>query len=274
MSKETFFDPNEVKQSPFSILGKKIGNKIGNKKPLWIALGATFVVLAIVMNSACHCFDKKAGLSSSDSYNGHEYVDLGLPSGTLWATCNVGAGKPEAYGDYFAWGETQTKNTYNGDTYQYCNGTFMISLDVDGPIITKYCNDSKYGFNGFTDNLTTLLPEDDAAVAKWGSGWYTPSKAQWDELLANTTNKWVTQNGVAGRFFTSKKNGQTLFLPAAGFRMDRELYNTGSIGIYWSRSLDTDATYNAWHLYLYSDGCGIICDGRGSGLSVRPVHEK
>ena len=81
----------------------------------------------------------------------HEYVDLGLPSGLLWATCNVGADTPEAYGDYFAWGETEPKNTYNLSTYQYANGTF------DDPQLTKYCNNPSYGYNGFTDNLTTLL---------------------------------------------------------------------------------------------------------------------
>lgn len=90
----------------------------------------------------------------------HDYVDLGLPSGLLWATCNVGANAPEECGDYFAWGETQPKTTYNWSTYQYANGTSW-----DDPQLTKYCNKSSYGYNGFIDNLITLLPEDDAAAA-------------------------------------------------------------------------------------------------------------
>ena len=103
--------------------------------------------------------------SASGTVNGHEYVDLGLPSGTLWATCNIGANTPEEYGDYFAWGETQTKDTYSWSTYQYANGTFW-----QDPQLTKYCTDANYGYNGFTDNLTTLQASDDPATANWGSG--------------------------------------------------------------------------------------------------------
>ena len=128
-----------------------------------------------------------AGLTNANAQDNHTYVDLGLPSGTLWATCNVGANFPEEYGDYFAWGETQPKDTYNWSTYKYANG------DYDK--LTKYCNRSDYGNNGFTDNLTALQTGDDPATANWGSGWRRPSKAQWDELLANTTNQWTAKNG-------------------------------------------------------------------------------
>lgn len=148
----------------------------------------------------------------------------------MWATCNVGADTPEGYGEYFAWGETQPKSTYNWNTYRYCNG----ALDQ----LTKYCRYSSYGYHGFTDNLTTLLPEDDAATANWGSGWCMPTKAQWEELLQNTTNVWATQNGVNGRLFTAS-NGHSLFLPAAGNRWDGDLNNVGNNGNYWSSSLNT-----------------------------------
>ena len=94
----------------------------------------------------------------SGSNGGHDYVDLGLPSGTLWATCNIGAGTPEGYGDYFAWGDTSPKTTYNWTSYQYCMG--------DGHSFTKYCTDSTYGYNGFVDNLNELWPIDDAALVK------------------------------------------------------------------------------------------------------------
>ena len=202
------------------------------------------------------------------SHNGHEYVDLGLPSGTLWATCNVGASKPEQYGDYYAWGETKTKSVYNCETYKYVNG--------NSKKLTKYCNKSEYGDNGFTDKLTTLQSGDDPAT-NWGSGWRTPSKTQWDELLQNTTNKWTRQNGVHGRLFTSKKNGQSVFLPAAGKRHDSELVLAGIGGYYWSRSLAMYHPCNALLLGFESDHCrmfGWDCFIRVIGLSVRPVREK
>ena len=207
---------------------------------------------------------KAVQISVSGSANGHDYVDLGLPSGTLWATCNVGASSPEGYGNYYAWGETSTKSTYNWDAYKYANGNYDK--------LTKYCDKSDYGNNGFTDNLTTLLPEDDVATANWGSGWRTPSKTQWDELLENTTSKWTRQNGKKGRLFTSKKNGQTLFLPAAGYRYDGSLYYAGSDGHYWSSPLYTDSPYYAWRLRFNSDFCTMGSHYRDYGRSVRPVR--
>lgn len=204
--------------------------------------------------------------------DGHEYVDLGLPSGTLWATCNIGADKPEVYGYYFAWGEIQPKTEYDGDTYKY--GKRKKRLFGDDLYYTKYCNKSSYGYNGFTDNLITLESSDDAATAYWGSGWQTPSKAQWDELLANTTNQWTTKNGMEGRQLTSKKNGQTLFLPAAGYRHYSRLNDAGGLGNYWSSSLNTDYPDRAWYLYFSSHYYFFINDNgnRYNGHSVRPVR--
>ena len=195
---------------------------------------------------------------------GHEYVDLGLPSGLLWATCNVGADNPEDYGDYFAWGETQPKDYYNWSTYQYCNGS--------NTTLTKYCNNSSYGYNGFVDNQTTLFPEDDAATANWGSGWRMPTKEEWQELYNNTTVTWTTQNGVNGRLFTAS-NGNGLFLPAAGFRGNSSLSNAGSKGYYRSSSLDTDLPFNAWLLYFNSGSTYVGYNYRFGGFSVRPVLE-
>ena len=177
-------------------------------------------------------FTTKENGGGGGSYNGHEYVDLGLPSGTLWATCNVGANAPEEYGDYFAWGETQPKEVYTWYTYQYC-------MDGSSTSLTKYCNNAYLGYSGFTDNLTTLLPEDDAATANWGNGWRMPTKEEWLELFYNTTNIWTTQNGVNGRLFTAP-NGNRVFLPATGYRCNGDLNYAGSDGNYWSNSLDTD----------------------------------
>ena len=192
-----------------------------------------------------------------------EWVDLGLPSGLLWATCNLGANSPEEYGNYYAWGETTTKDVYEWSTYTYCNGS-------DGQL-TKYCSNSSFGYNGFTDNLTTLEAMDDAATVVLGNGARTPTETEWEELMANTTSEWTTLNSVNGRKFTAS-NGNTLFLPAAGCRYDTELYNAGSYGYYWSSSLFTG---NPNHARLYgsdSDHQGMDLTTRDGGLTVRAVR--
>ena len=193
----------------------------------------------------------------------HTYVDLGLPSGTLWAISNVGAEMPEAYGYYFAWGETAPKTTYNWSTYRYCNGDYHQ--------LTKYCSNASYGYNGFTDNLTILQAGDDAATVNWGDGWRTPTYDEWDELIAYCTQTWTTRNGVNGRLFTAP-NGNSLFLPAAGHRYDGGLNGVGSYGDYWSSTLDTDNPYDAWYFYFDSGGYGMSYYGRYYGRSVRPVR--
>ena len=204
--------------------------------------------------------------TESDGSGGHEYVDLGLPSGILWATCNVGASTPEGYGDYFAWGETQPKEEYSWNTYQYCNGNETT--------LTKYCSDSDYGYNGFMDNLTTLLPEDDAATANWGDDWRMPTKVEWQELYNNTTCTWTTQNGVSGRLFTAS-NGNSIFLPSAGFRYVSSAYESGNNGYYWSGTLDADMPYNAWYSSFSSGGYSMgYLYGRSFGRSVRAVHSE
>ena len=194
----------------------------------------------------------------------HEYVDLGLPSGTLWATCNVGASKPEDYGDYFAWGETKKKDVYDWDTYKHAKG----AIDK----LTKYCDKSDYGYNGFADTLTELQPIDDPATANWGNGWYTPKKEQWYELMAHTDREWTTRNGVKGWLFTSRRNGKSLFLPAAGFRNDSSLYLAGSCGYYWLSSLDTDDPNIAWRFYFSSGDFSMYYGDRIYGQSVRAVR--
>ncbi|MBO7572668.1 MAG: InlB B-repeat-containing protein [Bacteroidales bacterium] len=204
------------------------------------------------------------GPASPNTLNGHEFVDLGLPSGLLWATCNVGANTPEEYGDYFAWGETAPKETYSWSTYRYCNGGDGYNT------LTKYCNNAEYGNNGFTDNLTTLEASDDAATANWGAGWRMPTREEMQELFDNCTHEWTTQNGVSGRLFTGP-NGNSIFLAAAGYRVDSGLDNAGSYGLYWSLSLYTGSPYGAWHLYFYSGTYDMNGTYRCLGLSVRPV---
>ncbi len=202
---------------------------------------------------------------TTGTINGHTWVYLGLPSGTLWATTNVGADTPEAYGDYFAWGEIQPQasNEYSWSSYKYANCT------SGSPRLTRYCN--SLGYNGFADTLTVLLPEDDAATANWGNVWRMPTADEIRELCDNCTHNWTTRNEVYGILFTAL-NGNSIFLPAAGSRNDGELYLAGICGRYWSSSLYTDVPFIAWHLDFSSDGYGMesIFD-RVCGLSVRPV---
>ena len=194
----------------------------------------------------------------------HEWVDLGLPSGTLWAMCNVGANSPEEFGDYFAWGETQPKEDYSWNTYKYCMGNYET--------FTKYCSQSSYGYNGFSDTLTELSPEDDAATVNWGSSWQMPSLDQIDELLDNTTSAWIKQDDIQGWLFTAG-NGKTLFLPAAGYRYDMTSSNVhGHGGYYWSRTFDTVNFVSAKFLYFYKGGILRDSCNRQNGLSVRPVR--
>lgn len=224
--------------------------------------------------------------------NGHEYVDLGLPSGTLWATMNVGATKSTDYGDYFAWGETSPyyetgyaqedpqshwktgkSAGYTWSSYKYCNGSYDTQ--------TKYCNYSSYGYNGFTDSKTVLDPEDDAASVNWGGSWRMPTRAEQDELrnTSNCTWTWYDSgntefNGIAGYKVTSKKSGYSgnyIFLPAAGCRLDTYLYGVGSDGYYWSSSLYASYPYYAYYLYFYSGYVNWGNDYRYNGFSVRPV---
>ncbi len=206
----------------------------------------------VVSTDATYSFIVTGDRNLVANFSRHDYVDLGLPSGTLWATCNVGADNPEDYGDYFAWGETQPKSYYDWGTYQY----------YDGNNLTKYTG---------SDGLTILLPEDDAATANWGSDWRMPTEEEWQELYNNTTHTWTTQNGVNGRLFTAS-NGNSLFLPAAGYRGDSSLYYAGSYGGYWSSSLDTDYPGGAWNFYFNSDYYYVDGNGRYYGQSVRGVR--
>ena len=196
--------------------------------------------------------------NNSGTENGHEYVDLGLS--VKWATCNVGASTPEGYGYYFAWGETQPKSTYNWSTYKWCNGSYNKQ--------TKY---NPYSTYGTVDNKTTLDLSDDAARANWGGSWRMPTKAEQDELRNNCTWTWTTQNGVNGYKVTSKSNGNSIFLPAAGARYGSSLYSAGSYGKYWSSSLYTNCPDAAYVLVFLSDNVVLGSFSRDFGQSVRPV---
>ncbi len=194
-----------------------------------------------------------------NNHNGHEYVDLGLPSGLKWATCNVGAIKPEEYGDYFAWGETTPKQSYEESNYKWYKKSFFGGAYK----ITKY-----------KDERESLLEyTDDAARVNWGGSWRMPTRAEYDELRNHCTWEWTTLNGIQGCKVTSKKNGNSIFLPAAGYRNDSSLRNAGSFGNYWSSSLSTNFSYNAYYLSFGSGSVDWIFYKRYDGHSVRPVCE-
>ncbi len=211
--------------------------------------------------------------NEGNSLNGHEYVDLGLPSGTLWATCNVGAVAPEVYGNFFAWGNTALMASFNWTAYRY-------SSDNTSKLL-KYCNQAYDGFNGFTDTLTILKPGDDAATAQWGEGWRMPTKAQWEELFWGTTHTWTKLNEVNGRLFTAS-NGNSIFLPAAGLYCDGtewfcegvEHYAVKVEGHYWSSSLNTGDPISAWVFAFDLDGYGMGNLDRYIGCSIRAVCSK
>ena len=200
-------------------------------------------------------------LTEGEKLNSITYntVDLGLPSGTLWADRNVGAATPEDYGDYFAWGETEPKGYYDWDTYKWCNGSIST--------LTKYCTDSPYGT---VDDKTTLDLEDDAAYVNMGSEWRMPTYAELDELKTKCTWTWTTQNGVYGRKVTGP-NSNSIFLPAAGYRYASDLYFAGSDGLYWSSSLFEYDPNTAYVLDFYSSDYHWGSYFRHNGHSVRAV---
>ncbi len=186
-------------------------------------------------------------------------VDLGLPSGTLWADRNVGADSPEACGDYFAWGEVTPKSEYSWGTYKWCNGSNYTQI--------KYCHDSYYGT---VDNKTTLDLEDDAAYVNMGSEWRMPTTTELQELMDNCTWIRTTQNGVNG-FKVTGKNGNSIFLPAAGYRYHSNLVGVGSDGYYWSSSLD-EYTPDCAYSIDFDSGYYFWCrSGRSYGMAVRAV---
>ena len=195
-------------------------------------------------------------------------VDLGLPSGIKWASCNVGAEKPEDYGNYYAWGEVVPKENYEWSTYKYGIGEQQL---------TKYCNDASYGNSGYKDEKTILDAEDDAAYVNWGHGWRMPTDAEWTELRSNCSwSSPVHKNETVGFEVTSNINGNSIFLPAAGFCSNSISSLNRYCDDYWSSTLYVSNPSYAAYFYAYAWGGNIANSGwpRYRGMSVRPVCEK
>lgn len=183
-------------------------------------------------------------------------IDLGLPSGTKWASCNVGASAPEDYGDYFAWGETTTKDSYTDDN----SVTYGVSY-------------STLQSKGIIDSNGNLTAKYDAATANWGKDWHTPTQTQIRELFNNCEWTWSSKDGVNGYLVTGS-NGNSIFLPAAGYRYGTSLHYAGSDGFYWSSTADEDLSDYAYRLYFFSgDDDWNYYGYRDYGQSVRPVSE-
>ncbi len=216
-----------------------------------VAEGTAKIIVEDVQTNQQFFIDITVGSSSCPNNHHPHLIDLGLPSGTKWACCNIGAQKPEEYGGYFAWGETSEKEYYDWSSYTHCDGSSRTCHDIGKDIAgTQY----------------------DAATANWGSPWVMPSKVQMEELVKNCTSEWTTENGVNGRSFTGP-NGVSIFLPAAGYRQRGDLLSTGACGVYWSSTLGKSDAYDAWDLYFLSGYVETPDDDRGYGLSVRPVRK-
>ena len=219
-------------------------------------LSTVFVLcLGAIAVTSCQKDDGSKG-----SANGHDYVDLGLS--VRWATCNVGATHPVDYGDYYAWGETETKDCYDENTYKYGDGGCST--------LSKYCTNSEYGI---VDNKTTLDPDDDVAHVKWGDQWRIPSSDEIDELLNYCSWTWIAQ-GDSNGYEVTGPNGNSIFLPAVGYRSGTTFCRTDMFGFYWSGSLDSVTPCYSYYIYFSKDFRIHDNFTRYSGLPVRPVLPK
>lgn len=255
----------------------------GNNKFTVTATGlepsTTYYFKSYVQNGMAVKYGAVKSFTTKESTIPGGAVDLGIvmtrTDGTTyklyWAKSNLSdkglCTNPEDYGDYYAWGETEPKESYSWSTYKF--GTSSL-----GPF-SKYNTIGSYGSYGPVDNKTVLEPEDDVAHVKLGGKWRMPTKAEWTELMAKCTWTWVTNyngSGINGRLVQAT-NGNSIFLPAAGFQYDSGLGDAGYFGDYWSSSLDTGSPYRAWSVSFYCEDVNRGTDHRYYGQSVRPVSE-
>ena len=230
---------NDSKTTDGSGIGSFTSNITG------LADGTTYYVRAYATNSKGTAYGEEKSFTTLLSINGYDWVDLGLPSGLKWATCNVGATTPEGYGNFYAWGETTTKTSYDQS------------------------NSVTYGqqISDFSGNATY-----DAARANWGSTWRMPTKAEAEELRDNCTWTWTSQNGVNGMRVTGP-NGNSIFLPAAGYCPGSSRNDVGEYGNYWGSTPYESDTRGAYSLFFGSGGHDVNWFYRDSGRTVRPVSE-
>lgn len=253
----------------------------------WFYAAMLLLGLSIMMVS-CNKEDDDSSISKpSGKEKGHAYVDLGLPSGTLWATCNVDASSPEEYGGYYAWGETETKTDYSWETYKWFSGDWWIGGGDYYPVFSKYVTNES-GIEGRLDNKTILDPEDDVAYVKWGGKWRMPTLKDFKELQKECAYELVIYNGKNGLKFVGP-NGKSIFFPYAGYRYYssnqdiKVIDGAGNYGYYWA------STRNENYWSYYGSGMRIGISGwfseegmmgcfedraRGLGFCIRPVFPK
>ena len=214
---------------------------------------------------ACSKVHNRVIYGTVHSFNTSSYpmptaVDMGLS--VKWGSFNIGASEPEGYGRYYAWGETKPKSTYDWSTYTLCQGSYST--------MTKYCTSSSYGT---VDNKTTLENADDVAAQKLGGNWRMPTDAEWTELCKTINCSWTWENSKKGYRVTSKKTGNSIFLPAAGYYNESNHYPVGGsgyyYGCYWSSSLYS--RNESWSVFFNSSDVNGESESRSLGLSVRPV---
>ena len=226
------------------------------------------VALVAISLSFVQCEQPEVtGTNVSGTHEGHEYVDLGLPSGLKWATCNVGATITEGFGYHFAWGEVAKKEYYDWNTYEFCN-----KADTT---FNKYCYDSAFGTKGFVDNKLVLDPEDDAAHVLWGGEWRMPTVEETKELYDYCKWTWTTVNGKYGCKVTGI-NGNYIFLPADGAMGGDLLQDANKMGYYWTSNIANDPDYDTpmQAFYLRFTEHKVEPDGsltRRFGFPVRAV---
>ncbi len=212
----------------------------------------------------------KSNIKPNGMENYHAYIEMGLS--VKWATWNVGADSPGDYGDYFAWGMTRINNSYNWRSYQYC-------IQGESDHLTRYCTNSDFGYNHYSDNDSILFSDDDVAHVKWGGAWRMPTNKEWQELLDNCKWEWCAKDntefgGIAGWKVTSNVEGykdRFIFLPAAGYKSDSYTFEVSTCGYYWSSLLYKEIPTYANCLFFDSGKKKVSTKSRHLGSSVRPV---
>lgn len=246
-----------------------------------LRLGSFFAVaLCMAFTSCSDDDDAEADVVGGKDSSGSAYVDLGLPSGTLWATCNVGADAPEDLGYYFAWGETEPKADYSWETYKHGCQYYPEGSYYKTTKIYKY-NNNDDDYYGAVDNKIVLESIDDAARQSLGAPWRMPTVDEVDELRnsANCVWKWTTdaESGVSGYTVTSRSNGKSIFLPAAGKSEGKGVSEVGETGQYWTSYLYNDkypSPERSCILFFRSSIINSSTSYRVNGLVVRPVYDK
>lgn len=223
-------------------------------KPFRILVDATIGSVLFHGESEVYILEGNPATVSIGLVSSFSYVDLGLPSGLLWANCNLGANSPEEYGGFYAWGETEEKVTYSWDTYIYFKDSAIVK------------------YNG-SDGFSTLEPIDDAATASLGANWRMPTKAEFEELLDNCSITRTTRNDVNGYQFTGP-NGNSIFLPMSGGREGEGLISSEACGYYWLSSLYPEDTDFAWGFILDSESYYATSYYRMYGQTIRPVFDR